>query len=134
MLRYDARQRGQRRAIGLQRQGGDALLHAFVLAGDVRAEAWIKALLVQQLPAQAYGRQLLRPAAVAPVALATTGRQVCTCLNVGEATIRSTLAVCSGGASQRLAGLQQALGCGTQCGSCLPELRRLVQDSVPAVA
>jgi len=84
VLRYDDPQRGQRRAIGLQRQDGDARLHAFVLAGDVRAEAWIKTLLLQRLPAQALGRQLLRPDAVAPVALAPAGRQVCTCLAVGE--------------------------------------------------
>jgi len=134
VLRYNDHQRGHRRAIGLQRQGSDALLQAFVLAGDVRAEAWIKALLVQQLPAQAFGRLLLRPDAVAPVALAPAGRQVCTCLNVGEPAIRSTLASCTGNAAQRLAGLQQALGCGTQCGSCLPEVRRLVAASAPVAA
>ena len=77
---------------------------------------------------------MLRPDATAPLALAPTGRQVCACLNVGDAAIRTTLAACDGDTSQRLARLQQALGCGTQCGSCLPELRRLVQDSVPAVA
>jgi assimilatory nitrate reductase catalytic subunit len=46
VLRYADRQRGQRRAIGLQRTGDDAQLRAFVLAGDTRAEGWIKALLL----------------------------------------------------------------------------------------
>ena len=41
----------------------EAHLEAFLLAGDTRAEAWIKALLQDQLPAQAFGRQLLRPGA-----------------------------------------------------------------------
>ena len=134
VLRYDDQQRGQRRAIGLQRQDGDARLHAFVLAGDVRAEAWIKTLLLERLPAQALGRQLLRPDAVAPVALAPAGRQVCTCLAVGESAIREALATGHGDALQRLAALQQALGCGTQCGSCLPEVRSLVAGSLAVVA
>ncbi len=34
-----------------------------------------------------------------------------------------------GDAPARLAALQAELGCGTQCGSCVPELRRLVQGT-----
>jgi assimilatory nitrate reductase catalytic subunit len=129
VLRYEDRRRGQRRAIGLRRDGADARLQAFVLAGDTRAEGWIKALLLLQLPAQAYGRLLLSPDARPPQALAPAGRQVCTCFNVGEAAIVETLATCAGPAPDRLAALQGRLNCGTQCGSCLPELRRLVQAS-----
>jgi assimilatory nitrate reductase catalytic subunit len=36
-----------------------------------------------------------------------------------------------GNAAQRLASLQRALRCGTACGSCLPALRRLV-DEMPS--
>jgi bacterioferritin-associated ferredoxin len=108
------------------RVGSDTRLQAFVLAGDIRAEAWIKDLLQQQLPAQAFGRQLLRPDATAPVALQPAGRQVCTCLNVAEPAIVGVLAGCGGSDGQRLQQLQQRLGCGTQCGSCVPTLQRLV--------
>jgi len=132
VLRYDDRRRGQRRAMGLVRDGADARLQAFVLAGDTRAEAWIKALLMQQLPAQAYGRLLLSPEAQAPVALAPAGRQVCTCFNVTEPAIAEVLAGCSGGAAQRLATLQDRLKCGTNCGSCLPALKQLVQAQAVA--
>ena len=127
VLRYEDRRRGQRRAIGLQRDGADAQLRAFVLAGDTRAEGWIKALLLQHLPAQAFGSQLLSPNAQAPQALAPAGRQVCTCFNVGEPAIVDTLARCEGSLLQRLAALQDRLKCGTNCGSCLPELRRLAR-------
>jgi assimilatory nitrate reductase catalytic subunit len=127
VLRYEDRRRGQRRAIGLQREGADARLRAFVLAGDTRAEAWIKALLLQHLPAQAFGSQLLSPNAQAPQALSPAGRQVCTCFNVAEPTILDTLAHCTGTVTLRLATLQDRLKCGTNCGSCLPELRRLAQ-------
>ncbi|MDB5894931.1 MAG: nitrate reductase, partial [Rhodoferax sp.] len=33
---------------------------------------------------------------------------------------------------QRIASLQGALKCGTNCGSCLPEVRRLVRMAMPA--
>ena len=34
---------------------------------------------------------------------------------------------------QRLAGLQSQLRCGTQCGSCVPELRQIIRRvAVPA--
>ena len=134
VLRYEDRRRGQRRAIGLQQAGVDVRLRAFVLAGDSQAESWIKALLLQHLPAQAFGSQLLSPNAQAPHALAPTGRQVCNCFNVGQAAIVETLATCEGPLAQRLAALQDRLKCGTQCGSCLPELRRLAQAGVAASA
>ncbi|MES2718903.1 MAG: molybdopterin-dependent oxidoreductase [Pseudomonadota bacterium] len=134
VLRYADPRHGQRRAIGLESKGDDTLLQAFVLAGDTRAEAWIKDLLLQQLPAQAFGRQLLRPGAQAPVALQPAGRQVCTCLNVSEPAILGVLAACPGSEAQRLQQLQQTLGCGTQCGSCVPTLKRLVAGTPPALA
>ncbi len=127
-LRYEDRRQGQRRAMGLVRQGDDTRLQAFVLAGDIRAEAWIKALLQQRLPAQAYGRLLLRPDAQAPVALAPKGKQVCTCFDISESAIHAALPACTGTAAQRLAVLQGQLKCGTNCGSCIPELKRLVQQ------
>jgi assimilatory nitrate reductase catalytic subunit len=134
VLRYADARRGQRRAIGLETAGEHSRLQAFVLAGDIRAEAWIKDLLQQQLPAQAFGRQLLRPDAQAPAALQPAGRQVCTCLNVAEPAILGLLAGCAGSDAQRLQQLQQTLGCGTQCGSCVPTLQRLVAAAAPPQA
>jgi assimilatory nitrate reductase catalytic subunit len=48
-------------------------------------------------------------------------RAVCACFKVGESEIRAAVA-----AGATLAGLQKNLKCGTNCGSCVPELRRLV--------
>jgi assimilatory nitrate reductase catalytic subunit len=127
VLAYEDRRRGQRRAMRLVRNGTDTRLDAFLLAGDASGEAWIKTLLQEQLPAQAYGRALLAPGARAPAAIAPRGRQVCTCFDVSEPRIEQALAGSSGSAEQRLAGLQQALKCGTHCGSCIPELKRLVR-------
>lgn len=129
VLRYEDRRRHQWRAMGLERVGTDAHLTSFVLAGDTTAEGWVRALLQDRLPAQSYGRLLLKPDAKPPVALAERGRQVCACFNVSEPAIQDALPRCSGDADQRLAQLQQSLRCGTNCGSCIPELKRLVRAS-----
>src|SRR6185503_14337818 len=47
-------------------------------------------------------------------------RAVCACFKVGESEIRAAVA-----AGATLAGLQKELKCGTNCGSCVRELRRL---------
>ncbi len=132
-LRYFDRKHGQHRAMRvLPGDDGQARLEAFVLGGDVRAEAWIKALLTDELPAQAYGRALLQPGAKAPIAVAPRGRQVCSCFDVAEPQILEVLSRGEGPPDARLAQLQAALKCGTNCGSCLPALRSLVRASMQA--
>jgi assimilatory nitrate reductase catalytic subunit len=126
-LRYADRRLGQRRAARLQRSGASTRLEALFLAGDTRAECWIKPLLQDGLPAEAYGRLLLMPGATPPVSRPASSPQVCTCFNVSEVAIRIALTTCEGDAAQRLASLQGQLACGTNCGSCLPEVQRLVR-------
>ena len=58
-----------------------------------------------------------RPAVSGPTAFART---VCSCFEVGESQIRAAVA-----AGATFAALQKDLRCGTNCGSCVPELRRL---------
>ncbi len=133
VLRYADRKKGQRRTMRLVRDGAaTARLDGFVLAGDTRAEAWIKTLLQEELPAQAYGRQLLVPGAKAPMALQSRGKQVCACWNVTDTQIGEYLAGAEGPDEQWLAALQTDLKCGTQCGSCVPELKRLVRVAAPS--
>ena len=135
-LRYADRRRGQRRAVRMRREGTDTLVQGLLLAGDTSAQGWMKALLQQELPAQAYGRQLLAGGAQAPVAIAPAGRQVCTCVGVTAPAIEAQLATSTGSPEQRLAALQAGLRCGTQCGSCVPELKRMARaaSAVAAVA
>jgi assimilatory nitrate reductase catalytic subunit len=134
VLRYADLKKGQHRSVRLSRTGEQAKVTGFVLAGDIRAQAWIKTLLEDELPAQAYGRLLLLPGAEAPVAVQSRGKPVCSCLNVTDSAIAGFLQ----GAAQEsvghpdadaqcLARLQAQLRCGTQCGSCLPELKRMVR-------
>jgi len=142
-LRYADPKKGQHRTARLVRLNEKVELTGFVLAGDTSAEAWIKTLLLEELPAQAYGRLLLLPGANAPVALQSRGKPVCTCFNVTDAAIEAQLTLIhevAGGAAdlmrddQRLLALQSALKCGTNCGSCVPELKRLVRSAKPAPA
>ena len=133
VLRYADRRLGQRRSARLVREGESTRLEGFVLAGDTRAEIWIKPLLQDELPAAAYGRLLLMPGAKAPVSVVARGRQVCTCFNVAEDAIQARLRRCDGSDTERLAALQADLRCGTNCGSCLPELKRLVRDTAASV-
>ena len=136
-LRYADARHGQRRTVRLVRAGAnneEARLEGFLLAGDTRAEAWIKTLLQDQLPAQAFGRQLLRPGSTAPVEVASRGKVVCSCFGVTETAIRDKLLDCAGTDDERLASLQGGLQCGTNCGSCLPELKRMVRAATPETA
>lgn len=135
-LRYADRRRGQRRVARLVRRAdGNAGLEAFLLGGDTSAEAWIGTLLREEIPAQTYGRLLLSPGARAPVAVQSRGQTVCTCFNVTDLAIQSELGRCGGTPEERLASLQGALKCGTNCGSCLPELKRMVRaTSVEVIA
>ena len=137
-LRYADRHNAQRRAARLARgQVAEApervTLEAILLAGDTQAEAWIRGVLQDQQAAEAYGRLLLAPGARAPVQISQRSPQICTCLNITEAAIVDGLANCDGDDHTRLAQLQGALKCGTQCGSCLPELRRLVSRTHEAM-
>ena len=128
VLHYVDKRRGQRRSMRLEMHGGDAKLDGFLLAGDTSAEAWIKAVLQDELPAQTYGRQLLVPGAKAPIAVAPRGKQVCSCFNVSQAAIDGALSMCSGTPDAQLQQLKDKLQCGTNCGSCVPELQRLVRS------
>ena len=128
-VRYEDPRLGHRRVMRLARVGQDTRLEAFLLAGDTRSQSWVRALLESGEPAQAYGRLLLAPGAQAPLAVKARSPQVCACWNVPEDAIVQALGTCAGSPEQRLGHLQAQLKCGTQCGSCVPQLKRLVRET-----
>ena len=67
---------------------------------------------------------LFAPLPTRPAAGPARGRIVCNCFDVSENEIRADLA-----AGLDLAALQQKRQCGTNCGSCLPELRRMAAQT-----
>jgi assimilatory nitrate reductase catalytic subunit len=127
VLRYLDNRRGQRRCVRLSGAGETSRIEGLLLGGDSSAEAWMKCILQEQQPAQSYGRLLLLPGAKPPVAVVGRGQQVCSCFDVAAPQIAAALATFAGPADEQLARLQNELKCGTNCGSCIPELRRLVR-------
>ena len=130
-MRYVDAKRHQLRSMRVQHRDGlgqtDTQLQAFVIAGDTSAQAWLKTLLQTQASTQAYGRRLLMTGSQPPLALADAGTTVCSCVGVKDIAIHDHLKIYQGDSAQRLASLQGTLKCGTQCGSCVPELRRMIQ-------
>lgn len=99
-------------------------VQAVLIAG--RAELvpspwWLASLLAQPLAA-ADRRVLL--SGQPPGAQAAQGAMVCSCFQVPEARIREAIA----GGCRDSAALGAQLQCGTNCGSCVPELNRLIRD------
>jgi assimilatory nitrate reductase catalytic subunit len=124
VLRYDDARRGNSRRIVVA--GGK--LSAVSLAGDVSAGHWLKDYLENAIPVASLGRMLLMPSAQAPKGFTPRGKVVCNCFNVAESDILTSLAAGAVGASPEtaLADLSQSLRCGSNCGSCVPELRKII--------
>jgi len=129
MLRYLDKKRGQRRAIHQSEDDSQTSLVGFLLAGDTRAQGWMTTLLKESLPAHSYGRALLVPGATPPIPVVSRGQQVCACLNVTDSAIDAHLKTCTGAPAGWLVSLQTALKCGTNCGSCVPQLQRLIRQA-----
>ena len=142
VLRYADRKKGQRRTARLQRMDDHEALTGFVLSGDTSAQAWTRTLQQDELPAQAYG-WLLLPGARPPVAVQSRGKLVCTCFNITDTDIKGQLDRATAGnagenclatADDKLASLKETLKCGTNCGSCIPELKKVIRFFKPADA
>ncbi|NEX60871.1 nitrate reductase [Noviherbaspirillum galbum] len=132
VLRYDDARRGNARHIRVE----DGRLAAVSLAGDTSAEHWLKDYLQAEQPVAALGRLLLVPSSKAPQGFKPRGRIVCNCFNVAETQLFDALdgndwAKCSE-PGQVLASLQQQLKCGSNCGSCVPEIKKIIVERSPA--
>ena len=128
-LHYEDRRRGHSRRI---RIAGDRLL-AVRLAGEagaITSGEWLRDWLLSARSVAEVRRLLLSPATYAPSGFVLSGKVVCQCFNVTESDILATLAALQGDDAQRLAQLSGRLKCGTNCGSCVPELRALVASGV----
>ncbi len=114
-------------------------LEAVLVAGEaaqVAAASWLQDFLESGASVEGLGRALLTPGRKPPVAQAPRGKVVCTCFNVSEQAIVAGLQErpAAETAERALAALQERLQCGTHCGSCVPELRRMVARRGAAVA
>jgi assimilatory nitrate reductase catalytic subunit len=125
-LRYDDTRRG----VGRRVRVSDGSIGAVRLAGDLGAEPWLRELFDRQEAVLNLGAMLLAPTARVLGAL-PRGKTVCSCWNVSERAICDFVASAPADGNV-LAALQGALKCGTECGSCVPELKRLVATAKAA--
>ncbi len=118
------------KAVGKRVRIEDGRITAIRLAGETAARDWLKGLWESVSADAELRRWLLAPRSTPPENSATTavGRTLCNCLNVSHE------AICAGIAKGLdLNGLKQALKCGTSCGSCVPEIKRLLATQPVAV-
>jgi assimilatory nitrate reductase catalytic subunit len=92
------------------------------LMGEVLATAWLKEVMTQGTFNDELRRWALAPLSAPPAGQQSRGKIICNCLDVSENEIIDTIQL---GAD--FATLQNKLKCGTECGSCVPELKRLVK-------
>jgi len=126
LLRYADAQRGRSRLLALEGQGDTAILRALLLVGEAGVASWLLPLWRERAAVKQHSRRLLAPDTVAESPARSP--QVCNCFDVSQARIEAQLRQCSGTPEQRLQAVQGALQCGTQCGSCLPALRRIIHS------
>jgi len=120
VMHYEDRPRGISKRVRVD--GGKVT--AARLTGETAAFDWLRDVIVDGIDAASLRAWMLAPVARPPAGGAGRGRIVCNCLNVAEPDI---LAAITAGAD--LAALQATLKCGTECGSCVPELKRLIASN-----
>lgn len=109
----------------------DGCLTAVALAGqgtNLAAITWLLPYLQQGMAVDGLRRSLLQGSAQPPQAgTVAAAKIICNCWNVAEPALLACARAQTGDAAQRLRAVQEELGCGTNCGSCLPEVKRLLQ-------
>ncbi len=138
-LDYRDQRTGLQRALRVRRDagGGECLQGFWVCGSDARdadLAAWWRASFQDEAPLTMPARRMLAPGARAGqgTAAVPASAQLCTCFDVSVAAAEAALAAADGDAARRLASTQARLRCGTNCGSCLPQLRRLAQAATLA--
>ena len=101
----------------------DGRLTGILLAGEDAASGWLRAALRDGLAIDELRRWLFAPRSSPPVAAAAPRRVICNCFDVSADEIERELQ-----AGKTLPEVQEKLKCGTSCGSCLTEIRRVVRQ------
>ena len=118
MLNYDDAKRGIHKRILIE----SGQVTGVKLIGETLAADWLKQVMQQGQFTDELRRWALAPLSAPPTGQKSRGKIVCNCFDVSENEIIET---CEAGADFQT--LQAKLQCGTNCGSCVPELKRLVR-------
>ncbi|HEY4371233.1 MAG TPA: molybdopterin-dependent oxidoreductase [Burkholderiales bacterium] len=117
VMRYvDARRRVEKTA-----RIDDGVMTSVCLSGETAAADWLKSMMLEGASLEAVRPWILAPVSSPPQGSLARGRVVCNCLNVSENEIRADAA-----AGLDFAACQAKRKCGTSCGSCVPEVKRII--------
>ncbi len=92
------------------------------LAGEALAQGWLKQAMAEDELDASLIRFALAPTAKPPVSV-TPRKIICKCADVSDEQIRQEVV-----AGADLPMLQEKLKCGTFCGGCLPDIKKLVAE------
>jgi assimilatory nitrate reductase catalytic subunit len=105
---------------------GKRRLDSFCLVGQLESTDWLFDLLTRGMAMDWPARIWLQASQQAPQGLDALPRQVCNCLDVREDAILNCLNQLDDH-HDAMQQLKSRLRCATQCGSCQPELQRIIQ-------
>ena len=111
-----------RRCIAKKAIAREGRLLGVRLAGETLAQSWLKQAMAEDELDASLIRLALAPSARPPVTMAPRNI-ICKCADVSDVQIGKELA-----AGANLSGLQDKLKCGTFCGSCVPDIKRMVAE------
>ena len=96
-------------------------LTGILLAGEDAASGWLRSALREGMQIDDLRRWIFAPRATPPISAAAPRRVICNCFDVSADEIEQEIK-----AGKTLPDLQDKLKCGTSCGSCLTEVRRMM--------
>ena len=130
VLRYDDVTSNATRRVAVR---DDFVVGARLSGGTIAQPAlqWLRSLFLTRTNVRSLSRWLLAPAPPESF-IRTESKTLCTCFGVGESEISNALNEAAGDAATRLKTVQQSLRCGTNCGSCVPELKQLARKAALA--
>jgi assimilatory nitrate reductase catalytic subunit len=124
LIQYSDPRRSSLREASLE---GDELSYC-LLIGDQASESWLRELLQSKAQAASMGAMLLIASREAPKGFKSQGKVICQCFGVTQTKIQEILATLRGTPQENLRQLQSQLACGTNCGSCVPELKNMIGE------
>jgi assimilatory nitrate reductase catalytic subunit len=110
-----------RRAVSKRVKIEESRITAIRLTGETAARDWLRAVWESGKTDAALRRWFLAPVSAPPGGSVGADRTLCNCMNVKASQIQAGIED-----GMDLDALKTSLGCGTQCGSCVPELRRML--------
>jgi assimilatory nitrate reductase catalytic subunit len=133
VMRYSDKRKGVVRLVRAQEKVLSAMLTGSI--ESLASTTWLREYLESGLDAKTLGRSLLMPVSKPPVEIKPKGKAICNCFNVSADTMTQCLSKIPAGTSpdQAMNSLQSETQCGTNCGSCKPEVKQIIANFLKQV-